>query len=119
MGKSDPEDLVVYQVAEKLANEVWNLVKYWDEFSRETVGKGLIQAVDRLCATIAQGIGFQAFRSNPQLVKLARGYLYETVHWLHLAHARALMSGDQSQRLKPWVDELSARLNTYLKQIGS
>ncbi|MDZ8238165.1 MAG: hypothetical protein RMZ69_13480 [Nostoc sp. ChiQUE01a] len=31
--RPDFEDLEVYQLAEKLANEIWHIVKVWDNFS--------------------------------------------------------------------------------------
>jgi len=33
------EDLEVYQLAERLADEVWGVVRSWENFSRDTVGK--------------------------------------------------------------------------------
>ena len=39
MGKPDFEDLDVYKLAEKLANLIWHVVKEWDYFAKDTIGK--------------------------------------------------------------------------------
>ena len=50
MARPDFEDLEVYQLAEKLANEIWQIVKKWDYFTKDTVGKQIVRAAEaRLC----------------------------------------------------------------------
>jgi hypothetical protein len=38
MGRPDFENLQVYQLAEKLANEIWGIVQRWDFFAKDTIG---------------------------------------------------------------------------------
>jgi four helix bundle protein len=52
-------------------------------------------------------------------VKIARGSLNETKHWLRRAHSRKLLAKEHVDNLKPLVDELAPRLNAYLKSIGN
>jgi hypothetical protein len=40
------ENLEVYQLAEKLADEIWNIVIRWAIFPRDTVGKQAVRAAD-------------------------------------------------------------------------
>ena len=42
MRRPDFEDLVVYQLAEKLANQIWQIVKEWDYFTKDTMGKQIV-----------------------------------------------------------------------------
>lgn len=51
------EDLRVYQLAETLADDVWNIVVAWDAFARDTVGKQIVKAADSIGANIAEGTG--------------------------------------------------------------
>jgi hypothetical protein len=44
--------------------------------------------------------------------------LNETKHFLRRAFKRKLLTSRQIQTLKPLVDELGPRLNSYLKSIG-
>ena len=57
LAKPDFEDLEVYKLAEKLANEVWSVVKSWNSFEKDTVGKQIVRSADSVCANIAEGRG--------------------------------------------------------------
>lgn len=56
-------ELKVYQLAEKLADEVWGIVRKWDLFAKDTVGKQLVRAVDSIGANIAEGTGRGSFKT--------------------------------------------------------
>jgi four helix bundle protein len=112
------ENLAVYQLAERLADEVWNVVCAWDNFAKDTIGKQLIRAVDSIGANIAEGTGRQSFQDNKRFVRIARGSLYETKHWLRQAFKRKLLKENQVTSLKSIIDELAPRLNAYLNSIG-
>jgi four helix bundle protein len=119
MGRPDFEDLVVYKLAEGLANEVWLIVKEWDDFAKDTVGKQMVRAADSVCANIAEGRGRYNFKDNQRFVKIDRGSLYETISWLRLAYVRQLIDAEQVARLKPTIDQLSPQLNAYLRSLGN
>ncbi len=118
MAQPDFEDLEVYQLAEKLANEIWQIVKEWDYFTKDTVGKQIVRAADSVCANLAEGRGRYNDQDNRRFVKISRGSLYETISWLRLAYARQLLTTEQVNRFKPILDDLSPKLNAYLKSIG-
>lgn len=46
MERTNFEKLEVYQLSEKLADDVWHIVIRWDSFSRDTVGKQIVRAAD-------------------------------------------------------------------------
>ena len=106
MSKPDFEELIVYQLAEKLANEIWNIVREWDYFEKDTVVKHIVRASDSVCENFAD-------------VRISRGSLYETFCFLRLAYMRELLTKEQAAKLKPITDELSPKLNAYLKSIGN
>jgi four helix bundle protein len=112
------EDLVVYQLAERLGDEVWGIVGGWSYFARDTVGKQLVRAADSVGANIAEGCGRQSFNDNKRFVRIARGSLNETKHFLRRAYKRKLLDDGQVAKLKPLLDELFPRLNAYLRSIG-
>jgi four helix bundle protein len=118
MGRSNFENLVVYQLSEKIADVVWEIAKSWDNLARDTVGKQLIRAADSIGANIAEGEGRGAFKDNQRFVRIARGSLNETKHWLRRAFKRKLLTKEQTDTLKPLLDELAPRLNAYLNSIG-
>ena len=110
--------LDVYRLSERLADRVWNLVLKWERFAKDTVGKQLVRAVDSIGANIAEGVGRGSYKDNRRFVRVARGSLNETMHWLRRAYARDLLSREAAGSLKPLLDELAPRLNAYLKSIG-
>ena len=112
------EQLEVYQLSEQLADDVWRLVLCWPRLAQDTVGKQLIRACDSIGANIAEGSGKGSFADNRRYVRVARGSLYETRHWLRCAFRRQLLSTDDTNRLKPMLTELGPRLNAYLRSIG-
>src|SRR5213080_2993788 len=95
MARTNFEKLHVYRLAEKLADEIWSTVIGWDRFAKETVGKQMVRAVDSIGANIAEGTGRGSFQDNRRFVRMARGSLYETRHWLRRAYCRKLLTPDQ------------------------
>lgn len=79
MARTNFERLAVYQLSERLDDEVWD---------------------------------------NRRFVRMARGSLNETQHWLRRAYKRKLITQKETEILKPIIDELAPRLNAYLKSIG-
>jgi four helix bundle protein len=119
MEKTNFENLRVYKLSEDLADEVWRIVRKWDSFCRDTVGKQLVRAADSVGANIAEGTGRGTFQDNRRFVRTARGSLYEVRHWLRRSFKRALLTEEETNKLKPLIDNLSPMLNAYLKSIGS
>ena len=119
MAKPDFEELIVYQLAEKLANKIWNIVQSWNYFEKDTVGKQIVRSADSVCANIAEGRGRFHYQDNIRFVRIARGSLYETICFLRLAYIRKLVTKEQASKLKPIIDELSPKLNAYLNSIGN
>lgn len=119
MSQTNFQKLDVYKLAEKLADEIWNIVIKWDALAKDTVGKQIIRWADSIGANIAEGDGRGSYQDHRRFIKIARGSLYETKHWLRRAYTRQLLTTTQVEILKPIIDELSPRLNAYLKSIGN
>jgi four helix bundle protein len=118
MPKSDFEKLKVYQLAECLADEIWDVVMEWDQFARNTVGGQIVRAADSIGANIAEGSGRGSFQDNRRFVRVARGSLKETQHFLRRAFKRKLLGKAQVNKIKPLIDNLAPMLNGYLRSIG-
>jgi four helix bundle protein len=117
MSKTSFENLEVYQLAEKLADLIWDIVLSWDHFAKATIGEQMVDAADSICANIAEGCGRFNYRDNSRFIKIARGSLYETKNWLRRAYKRNLLIDKQVEEIKPILDELLPRLNAYLRSI--
>jgi four helix bundle protein len=112
------QDLDVYRLAEELADAVWQIVRGWDVLARDTVGKQLIRAADSIGANIAEGSGRGSQGDTKRFLRIARGSLQETQHWLRRAFRRKLLTTAQTTTLQTTMDKLPLKLNAYLKSIG-
>ena len=118
MARTNFEILRVYQLAEELADAVWDIVIARRNLAQDTVGKQLIRAADSVGANIAEGSGRGSARDNRRFVRIARGSLYETKHWLRRAYKRKLLASDQTNSLKTTIDEPTRTLNGYLRSLN-
>jgi four helix bundle protein len=111
-------NLTVYQLSESLCDEIWDIVIGWGPLARDTVGKQLIRAADSVGANIAEGCGRWSYQDNRRFVRIARGSLNETRHWLRRAYRRKLLTDEQIDIVKELLDDLAPCLNGYLRSIG-
>lgn len=118
MARTNFEKLHVYQLAEQLADDIWRLTRDWDNFEKNTIGRQIVRAADSIGANIAEGSGRGSYKDNRRFVRIARGSLNETQHWLRRAYRRGLISNEKAPPLRTIIDELAPRLNAYLKSIG-
>jgi four helix bundle protein len=118
MARTGFEDLRVYRLSEDLGDRIWDIVNEWGNFAKDTVGKQIVRAADSIGANIAEGAGRGAYQDNRRFVRIARGSLNETKHWLRRAFRRKLLAKKEIDELKAILDELAPRLNAFLKSIG-
>ena len=119
MERTNFENLKVYQLSEELADLIWEIAVGWDNFAKDTVGKQIVRSADSIGANIAEGAGRGSFQDNRRFIKMGRGSLNETKHWLRRAYKRKLLTDEQVAKLKPVIDELSPKLNAYLNSVGT
>jgi four helix bundle protein len=118
MARSNFENLRVYRLSEEIADVIWDVTVSWNNFARDTVGKQLVRSADSIGANIAEGDGRGTYQENRRFIRIARGSLNETKHWLRRAFKRNLLTKHQTEQLRPLLEELSPRLNAYLRSIG-
>ena len=119
MEKTNFEKLQIYRLSERLADQLWKIVVQWNYVARDTVGKQLVRAGDSIGANIAEGSGRGTDPEVRRFLRMARGSLYETQHWLRRAYKRKLLTAVQVEAVRPLVEELTPKLNAYLRAIGS
>jgi four helix bundle protein len=112
------QELRVYKLAEKLADEIWTIVDQWEIFAKNTMGTQVVRSADSIGANIAEGVGRGSYQDNRRFIRIARGSLNETQHWLRRAYKRNLLTLEQIDTLKIIIDQLRPQLNSYLKSIG-
>lgn len=118
MERTNFEKLQVYKLAEDLSDGIWDIVLKWDYLAKDTVGKQMIRSADSIGANIAEGTGRGTLEDNRRFIRMARGSLYETQHWLRRAYKRGLLTKQQIALLKPIINELSPKLNAYFRSVN-
>ena len=113
------QDLQVYQLSEQLADDIWKIVEGWNFFAKDTIGKQIVRSADSIGANIAEGVGRGSFQDNRRFIKIARGSLNETQHWLRRAYTRNFLTTEQINAIKTIINELAPKLNSYLNSIGN
>ncbi len=117
MERTNFEKLQVYQLSEKIADSIWNIVIAWDSFAKDTVGKQIVRSADSIGANIAEGSGRGSHQDNRRFVRMARGSLYETIHWLRRSYIRKLLSQSEVKKLRVLIEELTPKLNAFLRSV--
>jgi four helix bundle protein len=117
MEKTNFERLDIYQLSEKLADEIWDIVLSWSTLAQRTVGEQVIRSADSIGANIAEGSGRGSAPDNRRFLRMARGSLYETRHWLRRAHRRKLLTNQQTVQISAYIKELTPKLNSYLGKV--
>ena len=112
------EDLRVFQLAEELADEIWDIVITWKYFEKITLGQQWVDAADSVGANIAEGTGRGSFADNRRFAKIARGSLFEVKHWLRRAYKRKLLTDKEIDILQKLTQELTPKLSAYIQSIG-
>jgi four helix bundle protein len=112
------EDLKVFQLAEQLADEIWDIVITWKYFEKITLGQQWVGAADSVGANIAEGAGRGTPNDNKRFIRISRGSFNETKYWLRRARRRELVNADQVANLQPLIDQIGPSLNAYMKSIG-
>ena len=118
MKRTGFENLKIYNLAEEIADYVWDFVNNWDFFAKSTVGKQLVNAADSIGANIAEGYGRGSHADNRRFVRISRGSLFEVKHWLRRAYKRNLLSEDEITNLQKLIEELTPKLSAYINSIG-
>ena len=119
MPKTNFENLKVYQLAEKLADEIWDIVIKWDHLAKNTVGQQIVKSADGIGSCIAEGSGRGTAQDNRRFIGIARGSLYETKHWLRRAFRRKLLTPTLIDNLRRIMEDLTPALNGYWRSVSS
>jgi four helix bundle protein len=113
------EDLQVYQISMKLADEVHDLVIEWDNFHKFSTGTQLVDAADSVSANISEGYGRFHFKDHKNFLYFSRGSLSETKTWLTKASNRKLINEEKFADLIDRYNSLGVKLNNYINTIGN
>jgi four helix bundle protein len=113
------EDLLVWQEARKLTNDIAGIVK------RPTFGKGfslvdqILRSSRSIMSNIAEGFGRYTYRDYKQFLFIARGSLTETQSHLYIALDLRYITEEEFQKIYDLTVSVYKLLNgliSYLKK---
>jgi four helix bundle protein len=116
--KSRLEDLEVYRISLEISDKIWSIIINWDNFSRNNIGGQLLRAIDSVGANISEGYGRGSKLDNARFVKMARGSLFETKHWLTISKRRNLLSDSDTKEILEDIESLLPRLSAYINYLS-
>ena len=111
-------ELKVYNIANEIGDEVWDIVDKWDFFTKDTIGKQFVKSADSIAANIAEGFGRYHYKENKNFAYYARGSAYETLDWLNKVARRKIVADSVSVKLRDKIEDFLLKLNAYIKSIG-
>ncbi len=109
------ENLEVYQISMVISQKIWDLVKPWHFFEKDTIGKQLVRSADSVTANISEGYGRFHFKEAKNFFFIARGSLFETKSWIQKAYDRKLIEDEEFKDLERMVTKLTVKLNNLIK----
>jgi len=110
--------LEVFMMSMTLSEQIWNYVKRWPFFEKDTIGKQIVRSSDSVSANISEGYGRYYFKDSKVFLFYARGSLYETKTWLQKAYDRKLITVEEFNELDERYTKLGVKLNNYIRAIG-
>lgn len=112
------EELQVYQLSMELGEKTWSCIDKWDKFSKDTIGKQLIRAIDSVATNISEGFGRFHFNESKHFYYYSRGSPYESKTWLAKAKNRNLITEEIFMEFEKEIIKLGVKLNNYISSIG-
>ncbi len=108
-------DLDVYKVSFSLSNYVWAVVIDWNFFSKDTVGKQFVRAIDSISANIAEGFGRHSKKEKIAFYRYSRGSIKESFDWNEKARVRALIKPEEYKYIFTELDKLPRLINQLIQ----
>lgn len=116
-------DIEAYTISLRLSNEVWSILKHWEYFARDTVGKQYARAVDSISANIAEGFGRYHKKDKILFYRYAYASIQESLDWTLKSRMRNLVTQEvyshilnELKNLQPSLHHLIRFTNEKLKQ---
>ncbi len=67
------EKLEVYRLAELFSDENWEIVKDWNSYKKDTIGKQIVRSADSISVNIAEGYERFYNKESKQFYFYSRG----------------------------------------------
>ena len=78
----DLKKFKIIEHADQIGSEIWDFVKSWKHFEKDTLGKHMVRAADSISANLSETYGRYGFADRKRFAYYARGSFCETLNWL-------------------------------------
>ncbi len=107
-------DINAYKISFNLSNKVWDIVISWDYFTKNTVGKQFVRAIDSISANIAEGFGRYSKKDKIKFYRISSGSIKEALDWNEKARVRELITNEQYNLIFDQLNEIPKYLNQLI-----
>jgi len=108
------EDLDFFKDLESLVDEIWEEVMTWQTFSRDTIGKQLVEAADSSGSNLVEGDSRYSYKESIHFFYIARGSATEARYWIKRAQKRGLISKEKSDSFIVRFDDIIPKINSII-----
>lgn len=108
-------DIVAYKRSFLLSNYIWKIILSWDYFSKDTIGKQFVRAVDSISANIAEGFGRYGKKDKVNFYRYSSGSIKESFDWNEKSRARKLLTNQQYDYIFQELNKLPKEINSLIK----
>jgi four helix bundle protein len=105
--------------ADMIGRFVWEEVRTWGIFEQDTLGKQMVRSADSISANLSEAYGRYSIPDRKRFAYIARGSLCETINWISKSIERKLINKESGQVLMEALENLSIRLNAYIKSMNN
>ncbi|MGB3074683.1 MAG: four helix bundle protein [Chitinophagales bacterium] len=88
-------DVEAYRIAFHLSNYIWDVVRSWDSFARNSIGSQFANAADSISANIAEGWGRYGKRDKVKHYRISLGETTECLDWNQKSKVRTLLKNEE------------------------
>lgn len=108
-------DIDCYKRALFLSKYVWDIVKSWEWFAKQTVGTQFVRAIDSISANIAEGFGRYSKKDKIKFYHYSFGSVKESCDWNEKSKTRSLLSIDQYNHILNELQKLPKEINQLIQ----
>ena len=107
-------DIHIYVISEEFSNHIWLIVKRWNYFEKETLGKQIVRTADSISANIAEAFGRYHHKDRQKFGYYARGSFEETKSWFRRCYQRNLTAENQRVIVNSYIKKIGPKLNSFI-----
>lgn len=108
-------DIGAYRIAFSISNYIWNIIIDWNYFSKDTIGKQFVRAIDSVSANIAEGFGRYSKKDKVNFYRYSFGSIKESLDWNEKAKKRNLLTMQQYNYILLELSKLPIELHYLIK----